>query len=251
METKLQLNEKEIESLQDEIISLKEEMETRQHGLRDSIAETAEPLEKLREKNKQIQSLLDELDLMERANVELARQVKTLKDQLSLATNEVKSAADEMETMRNQCLGIQEMNENLIKEKEYFLKENDSYRKQLDSIHEKHDNTTSKLNDKMNELIEMIKEKDTLIGQLNGSRSNQPGPPSLSSINEKSNSLLLQELTEKSETINYLKEQLTEAVNTIQGQNELIKKLTKQSKSPTNDQSEIDGNVEQSKKKVN
>ncbi|XP_015791749.1 centrosomal protein of 290 kDa-like [Tetranychus urticae] len=227
LETKLSVNEKEIESLQDEIESLKEEMESRQHGLQNSIAESAEPLEKLREKNKQIQSLLDELDLMERANVELANQVKTLKDQLSLATNEVRSAADEMEAIRISCSESQEMNEMLIKEKEYLLKENNSLRKELDSIHDKNDTLVGQLNQKIDALVEMVREKEEIIETLEGRKANSFGSkPTLGVISDKS-SLLQQELTEKSSTIDYLKEQLAEAVTTIQGQNELIKKLTK------------------------
>lgn len=227
LEKKLQLKERQIESLQNEIDLLKDDLENSRHNLEDYLIENQTPVEKIREKNKQIQNLLDELNSMESVNVDLANQVKELKEELNTAINDIKNAGDELESLRGQMNEIQEMNNMLLKDKEGLLKEIDVLRKELqeerskeacmmDKYDEKLDNLQRKIKEQQEEMEKLekhLKEEETV--QLSGS--------SLAVNSEKL--ALVQDLQVKKEQIGYLKGQLDQAVSEIESQNEIIENL--------------------------
>ncbi|RWS14830.1 centrosomal protein of 290 kDa-like protein [Dinothrombium tinctorium] len=166
LERKLEVSDKEIEFLKEEIDSLKDEIESQRQGINEHLSESQDPFDKLREKNKQIQLLLDETNAMEAANAELAKQVKSLREQLKSESAKSKSNENEAQSMRQQLTEIQAINEMLVKEKEFLLKETQHLRDLLDNYEREDDIIASKFSEKVDKLLLVLNSKDEQIASL-------------------------------------------------------------------------------------
>ncbi|XP_074600595.1 uncharacterized protein LOC141854706 [Brevipalpus obovatus] len=225
LERKTQINEKEMENLREEIEMLREELDSSRNGLQDTLIESQQPIERLREKNKQIQELLNELSHTESVSIDLAKQVKILKDQLESATEELSSAGDEMEKLRDQLHEVQEINTMLLDEKEYLLNELDTGKTQSTSISS---SSSSSLSDR--EMVEKLRAKVKKLKQNLYEKTEEMEKIQASSQGTLQSSVaggqdLMKELQEKINQADFLKAQLDVAVNDIETQNQMIEKL--------------------------
>jgi len=153
MQNSLDVKEKEVSALRSEVDSLREEVDN-QRQIDEQIIERQEPIEKLREKNKQIQSLLDELRDIETVNLELANQVQKLKLELNSATNEIQLSCNQMEILRHQIKELNQLNDDFVKERSFLQNEI----KGLRDIIEKYENEDDSIADKFSEKVEQLRQ---------------------------------------------------------------------------------------------
>ena len=220
LERKTNLDEKMIEELKEEVAGLKSEQ---QMDIQETIDDEMMMM-KLREKNKQIQGLLDELKEMNNVNIELAKQVKLLKDELQQATSELKLAGEEIGKVRNELNQVQEMNRTTIKEKKYLLKEMDDLKQNLEKYESQDDLVAIKLNEKIDKLLSLMEVKDEQIDKLKLQLKQKIELLEMSDSNE-----LIKKMQVKDEKVEYLKNQLNQAVNDMESQNKIIENLMKKS----------------------
>jgi viral A-type inclusion protein, putative len=220
LERKTNLDEKMIEELKEEVAGLKSEQ---QMDIQETIDDEMMMM-KLREKNKQIQGLLDELKEMNNVNIELAKQVKLLKDELQQATSELKLAGEEIGKVRNELNQVQEMNRTTIKEKKYLLKEMDDLKQNLEKYESQDDLVAIKLNEKIDKLLSLMEVKDEQIDKLKLQLKQKIELLEMSDSNE-----LVKKMQVKDEKVEYLKNQLNQAVNDMESQNKIIENLMKKS----------------------
>lgn len=228
LQNNFDIKEKEVIALRSEVDSLREDIDN-QRKIDDLVTDRHEPIEKLREKNKQIQSLLDELRDIETVNIELANQVKKLKLELNSATNEMQISCNQMEMLRQQIQELKELNEDFVKEKTFLNNEIKILRETIDKYENEDDNIADKFSEKIEQLRQLIHLKDEQIIHLK-SISIMPNKSTFDDHKEKhlkSN----EEIEERDKQIELLKSQLNEAVVDMESQTEIIQNLMQQNKS--------------------
>jgi len=173
-------------------------------------------LDKLREKNKQLQRLLDELKDLEDQNHQLNSQVNELKHKFSDATDHLNQSAQDMRILLNRVKETQEMNKTILEEKEQLIQDNSKLHIELKSLKENEDSLSRKLSLQVDKVIQVVKEKDQEIERL---------------------TLQLRKYTTHDEegeeiVLTDLKNKLKDATATIQYQTVLIEQLQKQERLP-------------------
>ncbi|XP_054164795.1 centrosomal protein of 290 kDa-like [Oppia nitens] len=219
LQNSLDLRDREVIALRSQVESLRDEIEN-QRQVEDNIVETREePIEKLREKNKQIQTLLDELRDVESINLEFANQIKKLKIELNSATNELHLNGNQMEMMSKQINELKQLNDDFVEEKQFFIEEIDKLRITLSKYESEDNNIIDRYEQSIKDLQQLIQTKDEKIVKLKSSGL-------VSDDNTKDRiKRLNKDLEEKTKQIDLLKLQLNEAVVDMENQTEIIKKL--------------------------
>jgi centrosomal protein CEP290 len=223
MQNSLDVKEKEVSALRSEVDSLREEIDN-QRQIEEQIIERQEPIEKMREKNKQIQSLLDELRDIETLNLELANQVKKLKLELNSATNEIQLSCNQMEIFRQQIKELNQLNDDFVKERAFLQNEIKVLRDIIEKYENEDDSIADKFSEKVEQLRQLIRLKDEEIMRLK-SMSIFPNK------NLRNGQNLNIEIEERDKQIELLKSQLNEAVIDMESQTEIIQKLMLQNRS--------------------
>lgn len=228
MQNSLDVKEKEVSALRSEVDSLREEVDN-QRQIDEQIIERQEPIEKLREKNKQIQSLLDELRDIETVNLELANQVQKLKLELNTATNEIQLSCNQMEMLRQQIKELNQLNNDFVKERTFLQNEIKVLRDIIQKYENEDDSIADKFSEKVEQLRRLINLKDEEIMRLK-SMSIFGNKNLANGQNEKHLNINI-EIEERDKQIELLKSQLNEAVIDMESQTEIIQKLMLQNKS--------------------
>ena len=214
MERKLLNFEKENELLKNEIESMKEELDQKIE-LDDHLQESQQSSEKLREKNRQVQKLLDELKSLESVNEELSSKVTELNHELREATIELNQSADEMKQLQTSFVSTHELNQSLLKEKEFLMKEKSDLESETNA-------GAIKCKELIDSMVKMLAEKDVEINQLregNGLR------PSSSSLHSSSFPMVSCFDSGKELELIQVKSKLQEATAQLEAQNKMVEEL--------------------------
>ncbi|CAG2170119.1 unnamed protein product [Oppiella nova] len=223
LQNSLDLRDKEVIALRSEVESLREEIDNQRQS-DDRFVEREEPLEKLREKNKQIQTLLDELREVETINLEFANQIKKLKLELNSATNELQISCNQMEMLSKQINELKQLNEDFLLEKQYLTEEMSQLKESLNGYEGGNDNIIDKYGESIKDLQKLLANKDEEIIKL---KSSSLIPDEAIREKERKMSKVLEE---KDKQLELLKTQLNEAVVDMESQTEIIRKLFQQNK---------------------
>ncbi|RWS31305.1 hypothetical protein B4U80_13118 [Leptotrombidium deliense] len=208
LERKVEISDKEIAFLKEEIEGLKDEVETQKQGISEHLNENQDPFEKLREKNKQIEHLLEEINEMEKANMELAKQVKNLKEQLKVQSVSSKSIDNEIQSLKTQLSDVHETNSMLVKENEFLLKETNNLRDVLENYEKEDDLIASKFSERVDKLLNVLKTKENEIADLKVTLQQ-----TTSLINDANKESLLNEIQKKNGEIKALRKELDSKID--------------------------------------
>lgn len=222
----IDIKDREINSLKLEVNSLKEEVDN-QKSFDDQFIESHEPIEKLREKNKHIQELLEKLNEMKDMNIDLANQIRTLKIQLNNATNEMELTNNEMEMVRAQMEELKSLNEDLINEKQSNETKIKHLQEMLDNIDEDANSIYSKVEERNNYYKMIIQQKEEEILRLSSLVSTGYSSTKLDGDQQK----FFQEIQDKNKEIGLLKAELSKATHNIEEQTKFMQKMLKESES--------------------
>lgn len=211
---------------EDQVSALQSELETLQEKLTERQDESHEPSEKFREKNKQIQNLLDEIKEMENINVELATQVNQLKRELTQATNDMQLSSRHLEMLKHQLEESQQLNKHFIEEKQQLVTEIEAVKNTLQNSGDNEVATNyAKLKIKHEILEKQLQAKDNEIGQLLTSQKLRPGAE-----DEKRVKNLQEEIQQRDKHIDLLKSQLKEATKDIETQSQILQNMMQEIK---------------------
>ena len=222
----IDIKDREINSLKLEVNSLREEVDN-QKSFDDQFIESHEPIEKLREKNKHIQELLEKLNEMKDMNIDLANQIRTLKIQLNNATNEMELTNNEMEMVRAQMEELKSLNEDLINEKQSNETKIKHLQEMLDNIGEDANSIYSKVEERNNYYKMIIQQKEEEILRLSSLVSTGYSSTKLDGDQQK----FFQEIQDKNKEIGLLKAELSKATHNIEEQTKFMQKMLKESES--------------------
>ena len=181
-------------------------------------------IERMMEKNKQIERLLDELRDVEVVNLELTNQCKKLKLELKTATNELQISCNQMEMLGKQIEELKHLNEEFVSEKQFLTEEIEQLKEKLNRYESGDESIIDRYVNNVQELQDLIKAKEEEIVKLKSSLL--VPDQSVRELQKKMN----KELQEKNKQIELLKTQLNEAVIDMENQTEIIRKLHKQNK---------------------
>lgn len=159
----LEITSRERDIMKSEMETLTSELDRREDS-DDFFTENRGHLEKIREKNQQITHLLDELRQLEEKNASLSSKVSTLSTSLNKATYEIETCTEDMKKIRDQQQVHLEMNKKLLKEKEILLSQLKSLKDKVEFYEE--EDLSSKLATRIDEVIDLIEEKDSQIYRL-------------------------------------------------------------------------------------
>lgn len=207
--------ERNSDALKKEIAVLREDVNHGSNFDEGLFEEKESFMDKIREKNHQIQKLLDEMKELEDENKDLDSKVKELKLKLSDATNHVTQSTHDMTLLHNRVKEVQAMSMQLISEKEFLVKENHDLVDKIHEIQAEDDSMAKQFSDQVDKVIEIMKEKDIEIDRLTESLKKYTRDKSCPD--------------EDTLIMNDLRNQLKEATATIQYQTSMIDQLQRQS----------------------
>ena len=218
MQNNFDFKEKELNVLRTEVESLKDEIDN-QRQVSDNVSEKQETLEKIKEKNKQIQTLLDELRESEIINLELTNNCKKLKLELKSATNELQISCNQMEMLSKQINELKQLNEDFLSEKQFLMEEIEKLKQSLNKYENGDQNIIDKYVDNLKDLQNLVQLKDEELIKL---KTSSLIPDQEFKDRQKR---MAKELEEKDKQIDLLKSQLNEAVVDMENQTEIIREL--------------------------
>ena len=169
----------------------------------------------IREKNHQIQKLLDEMKELENENKDLDSKVNQLKHQLTDATHHVNQSVSDIKMLHNRMKEVQDINRQIISEKEVLLKENQELTAKIKQLQAEDDSMAKQFSAQIDKVINIMKEKDEEIDRLTETLKKYT-----KGIDKDGDS---QEIL-----LNDLKNQLKDATATISYQTSLIQQLQQQ-----------------------
>lgn len=220
----LEITKRERDIMTSQIETLQNEIEKNQ-STDEFFNENKGHLEKIREKNQQLTQLLDELRQLEEKNGTLKSKVTSLSSSLNKATFEIETCTEDMKKLRDQHQNTLEMNKKLVKEKEMLMNQLKSLKDKVEYYEE--EDLSHKLTTRIDEVIQLIEEKDNEIRLLKSELSKlkeEPFKSNVSNTESSTNKLTFDSIQQG----NNLRLYLQDAARIMDEQNELIESLKEQ-----------------------
>ncbi len=235
-EKKIKLLNVEKEQLKRDVESLRDELENartktgEESGNADEVEEkkVRELEDTIRMKNKQIQSLLEDIDQVEKESVEYQNKVIEFRDQMAETTKQINAMTGEYVAMKESAAhydslvaGLQQENDRLRGLLEDMLQDKKNKDKQMDQVE-------AEVDKRIQQMRQILEFKEATIEELRArlNRAALDASQQDPKFNQENVSMLTQAIRERDEQIEQLQEKLSEASREIESSAALIESFS-------------------------
>lgn len=223
LEIKEQEVKRELKALQEEIVQ--KTSESLQGSPESGVEKQGVCTEIIREKNKHIQQLLEDIEVMENENISLRSKISSIKDELSETISHMVEITAELSKLRH-------LNKEYVSREADFKDKINSLMFQIEElveektkINNKFDEYVLMFNEKVQEWKEVLDLKDNEIIKLKNEIKDLYSSTNAISASEAADAQLNKKLIQQQEQIEILQLELQNATEDIRSSSELIEKL--------------------------